>query len=95
MQVPNEEYKVTKTATRAGSDAVAAGAGGGAGVVLGTVLVNVLRSRGVAPWGPDLDGAVVGLVATGLASAVAGFKRWRRNRAKHAYREVFNPNVGI
>lgn len=70
---------------KASGDGAAVGAAGGAGVVIGGVLVASLRAHGLAAWPLGLDGAVVGLVATGLAAGVATVKRFLRNRKKHKF----------
>ncbi len=70
---------------KATGDGAAVGAGGGAGVVIGGVVVATLRAHGLAAWPLGLDGAVVGLVATGLAAGVATVKRFLRNRKKHKF----------
>lgn len=96
MEVKNENYRAAISVKKGAGDASAAAAGGGAGVVLGTVLVSSLRNAAIAPWDVGLDGAVIGLVATGLASAAAGVKRWWRNRKKYRTRTVFSPrSVGM
>lgn len=84
----NPDYDPATTVGKAATEGGVVLGGATLGALVGSLVVNSLRTAGKAPWGPDLDGYAVTIAATALGSLAAAGKKALRNIKKHRWLSV-------
>ena len=78
-----QPYSAATSVAKGAGDAGTTAAGGGLGMTIGLMALAVLRQNGTIEIDDQTAAVAVGAITTLGAAVVQGFKRWRRNRAKH------------